>query len=149
MTLYGRASQSAGELGASQKDLLKFTDNIAVALRVSGQSASESAGALLQLSQALGDGKVQAEEYNSLLDGGRPILQAVAAGSEGSRRFSLEADEPRQERQGEQQGVLRRLPGRRASAAGEGRSSETTISQHFVRLQNVLIDAAGRFNDFV
>lgn len=80
VTLYSRASGSAKELGASQGDLIKFSDGIATALRVAGTSATEAQGALLQLSQALGGGTVQFEEYGSLLDGGRPILQAVASG---------------------------------------------------------------------
>ncbi|NGN45184.1 tape measure protein [Mesorhizobium sp. CGMCC 1.15528] len=80
VTLYSRASMSAKDLGVSQDELLKFTDNVALSLRVSGKSAQEASGALLQLSQALGNGVVQAEEYNSLIDGAQPLLQAVAAG---------------------------------------------------------------------
>src|SRR5690606_17610893 len=67
--LYGRASLVQKELGVSTEQLLKFTDNVAVALRVSGKSAAESSGALLQLSQALGSGVVRAEEFNSMLEG--------------------------------------------------------------------------------
>src|SRR5690554_2368740 len=40
--LYGRAALVQKELGVSTEELLGFTDNIAVALRVSGKSASES-----------------------------------------------------------------------------------------------------------
>ncbi len=79
-TLYGRAAQASGELGASQGDLIKFTDGIAVALKVAGTDATQASGALLQLGQALGSAKVQAEEFNSINEGARPILQAVAAG---------------------------------------------------------------------
>src|SRR5690606_17830291 len=41
--LYSRASMAADNLGASQDDLTKFTENVAMALRVSGQSATEAA----------------------------------------------------------------------------------------------------------
>lgn len=81
-TLYGRAAQSATELGASQGDLLKFTEGVSVALRVQGGDASQASGALLQLSQALAGGTVRAEEFNSINEGAKPILDAVAAGSE-------------------------------------------------------------------
>lgn len=80
--LYSRVSQSAGELHASQSDLIKFSDGVAVSLRVAGTSATEAQGALLQLSQALGSGVVRAEEFNSVNEGARPILQAVANGLE-------------------------------------------------------------------
>ncbi|TFF27511.1 phage tail tape-measure protein [Jiella endophytica] len=80
VTLYSRASQSSKELNASQGDLLKFSEGVATALRVAGTSATEAQGALLQLSQALGGGVIRAEEFNSVNEGARPILQAVANG---------------------------------------------------------------------
>ncbi|SKA31001.1 tape measure protein [Consotaella salsifontis] len=80
VTLYSRASLSAKDLHASQSELIQFSEGVATALRVQGTSASEASGALLQLTQALGNGTVQAEEYNSLLDGGQAILRTVAAG---------------------------------------------------------------------
>lgn len=78
--LYGRVSQAQTTLKASSSDLLGLTEIVAQSLRVSGTSASEASGALLQLGQSLSGGKVQAEEYNSLLDGMYPLLQAAAAG---------------------------------------------------------------------
>lgn len=79
-TLYGRASLAAKDLGATQEQLVKFTDNVALALKVGGKSAEESSGALLQLSQAVSGSVIQAQEYNSLIDGAPALLQAVAAG---------------------------------------------------------------------
>lgn len=78
--LFGKASQASDNLGASQQDLLRFSDGVATALRVSGTSATEASGALTQLGQLLGSARVQAEEFNSVNDGARPILMAVAAG---------------------------------------------------------------------
>jgi tape measure domain-containing protein len=79
-TLYNRAAISQKELRVSSADLLNFTDKVSVALRVSGQSAEASRGALIQLSQAIGAGVVRAEEFNSILEGALPIAQAAAAG---------------------------------------------------------------------
>jgi tape measure domain-containing protein len=79
-SLYGRLSQGSKELGASQSDLLKFTSGVGAALKVQGGDASASAGALMQLTQALGGTFVRAEEFNSINEGARPILQAVANG---------------------------------------------------------------------
>ncbi|MFB9952185.1 tape measure protein [Rhizobium puerariae] len=78
--LYGKAAQASDNLGASQQDLLKFSDGVAVALRVAGSSAGQASGALTQLGQLLGSARVQAEEFNSVNDGARPILIAVANG---------------------------------------------------------------------
>ena len=78
--LYGKVALSQKELGIGSLQLAKFTDNIAVALRVSGKTASESSGALTQLSQALGAGTVRAEEFSSILEGAPAIAQAAAAG---------------------------------------------------------------------
>lgn len=79
-TLYGRVAQAQTTLNTSSGEMLRFTDLVAQSLRVSGTSATEASGALLQLGQAMAGGRVQAEEYNSLLDGAQPLLQAVAAG---------------------------------------------------------------------
>lgn len=78
--LYGKAAQAQKELGVTSEELLGFTNNVALALRVAGTDAQTASGALLQLGQALGAGKVQAEEYNSILEGAPTIAQAVAAG---------------------------------------------------------------------
>ncbi|KQY31806.1 hypothetical protein ASD32_04225 [Rhizobium sp. Root483D2] len=78
--LFGKAAQASDNLGASQEDLLKFSDGVATSLRVAGTGAAEASGALQQLGQLLGSSRVQAEEFNSVNDGARPILIAVAAG---------------------------------------------------------------------
>ncbi len=78
--LYGRVSLVQGELGISSDQLVGFSNNVAMALRVSGQSSQEASGALLQLAQALGSGVVRAEEFNSIVEGAPTILQAAAAG---------------------------------------------------------------------
>lgn len=80
--IYGRGRQAADNLGASEADLLRFVSGTAAALRIQGRDAASTAGAMLQLTQLLGGQKVQAQEYNSLIDGMYPLLQAVAAGSD-------------------------------------------------------------------
>lgn len=145
--LYGRAAIAQKELGASSEELLNFTDKVAVALRVSGKSAGESRGALIQLSQAIGAGIVRAEEFNAILEGALPIAQAAAAGLEeagGSvaklRKLIID-------------GKISSEAFFRAFEAGAGiledkvANAEITVSQGFVRLQNVLVDTAGKFND--
>ena len=83
-TLYSKAAQVQKDLGASQEELLRFTDGVAAALRIQGVSAQQAQGALMQLGQALGSGKVRAEEFNSVQEGALPILQAVARNIDGA-----------------------------------------------------------------
>lgn len=80
VSLYQRGSLAANELGASQADLLRFTENVGLALAQQGGSAAAASGALLQLSQSLGAGIVRAEEFNSILEGAFPIALAAANG---------------------------------------------------------------------
>lgn len=78
--LYGKAAQASDNLGASQSELLRFSDGVATSLRVAGTSAGAASGALQQLGQLIGSARVQAEEFNSVNEGARPILIAVANG---------------------------------------------------------------------
>lgn len=147
VTLYSRMAVAQKDLNATQAELLQFTDLVGMSLRASGQSATEASGALLQLGQALGGGKVQAEEYNSLIDGARPLLQAVAAGLEeaGGSVSKLTALV--------KAGEVSSEAFFRAGQAGADvlreqlAGAETTVSQAFVRLQNVLIDTAGELDE--
>lgn len=85
--LYSRTARSGKELGASQAQLIKFTENVGKTLAASSTSAQQAQGALMQMGQALGGGVVRAEEFNSILEGAPAILQVVANhidGAEGS-----------------------------------------------------------------
>jgi len=144
--LYGRAAQQQKELGVSTEQLLKFTDDVAVALRVTGTSAEGAQGALLQLGQLLGSGTVNAEEFNSVLEGVPTIAQAAArgikeAGGSVAALKKLVVDGKVSSKaffDGFQAGAV--------TLADQVATSETTISGGFVRLQNVLIDVAKQFN---
>ena len=76
--LYSRTARSGKELGASQAQLIKFTENVGKTLAASSTSAQQAQGALMQMGQALGGGIVRAEEFNSILEGAPAILQVVA-----------------------------------------------------------------------
>ncbi|WP_323034104.1 tape measure protein [Pararhodobacter sp.] len=78
--VYGKAAQAQAELGASTEDLTRFSDVVAMSLRVAGKSAAEASGALTQLGQLLGSSRVQAEEFGSIMEGSQPLLMAVAHG---------------------------------------------------------------------
>lgn len=145
--LYSKLALVQKELGVSQQQLIGFTDKVALALRVGGTDAQAASGALLQLSQALGSGTVRAEEFNSVLEGAPTIAQAVAAGLEEAGGSVAKL------RQLVVDGKLSSEAFFHAFEAGawtleeKVAGAELTVSQAFVRLQNVLIDTAGKLDD--
>lgn len=145
--LYGRASLVQKELGVSTEELLGFTDKVAVALRVSGKSAQESSGALLQLSQALGSGVVRAEEFNSILEGALPIAQAAAAGLEEAGGSVAKLRALVVDGKISSEAFFRAFEAGSSILTDKVATAELTVSQGFIRLQNVLIDTAGKFDD--
>lgn len=145
-TLYGRVSAAQSTLKASSREVMQVTDITAQALRVSGTKASEAQGALLQLGQALAGGKVQAEEYNSLLDGMRPLLQAAASGmvEAGGDVAKLTAlvKEGKVSSEAFFRAILAGAPVLEEQLAG----AVTTTEQAMQRLQNELVKAVGEFD---
>jgi tape measure domain-containing protein len=78
-----KASLAQNELGASTAQIIRLNEIVAASLKVTGTSAAQAQGALLQLGQALGSGVVRAEEFNSILEGALPLAQAAARGIDG------------------------------------------------------------------
>jgi tape measure domain-containing protein len=144
VTLYGRGSQAAKELGASQQDLLKFTEGVSAALKVQGVSSAAASGALLQLSQLLGSGTVHAEEFNSVNESARPILQAVAnnldaAGGSVAKLKTLVNEGAVSSRdffQAFQKGI--------PDLITQASQAATTISQAFTQVENALTKYIGQ-----
>ncbi|MCB1453197.1 MAG: tape measure protein, partial [Rhizobiaceae bacterium] len=147
VTLYGRAALVQKELNITSEELLGFTDKVAVALRVSGQSAQESSGALLQLSQALGSGIVRAEEFNSILEGALPIAQAAAAGLEEAGGSVAKLRSLVINGKVSSEAFFRAFEAGSVILDKKVAGAELTVSQGFIRLQNVLIGATGRLDD--
>lgn len=83
-TLYSRMAQAGKDLGASQSQLFTFIKATGQALAINGTDSQTAAGGLLQLSQAMGDGKLRGQEYNSMLSSMRPLLIAAAAHMDGT-----------------------------------------------------------------
>lgn len=79
-TVYGKVTIAGKELGATSEQILTVNEAVAAALKISGSSAEQAQGALLQLSQAMSSGTVRAEELNSIMEGAFPLAQAAARG---------------------------------------------------------------------
>jgi tape measure domain-containing protein len=145
--LYGRVAIVQKELGASTEELLGLTDTVAKALRVAGTDAQGASGALLQLSQAMGAGVVRAEEFNSILEGALPLAQAAAAGLEEAGGSVAKFRQLVVEGKISSEVFFRSIEAGAYILDERLAGAETTVSQAFVRLQNVLIDVAGEMNE--
>lgn len=78
--LYQRMGLAQQELNASTNELFQVSETVAQAIAIQGGSAQTAAGAVLQLSQAFGSGRVQLEEFNSVITGLYPVALAAAKG---------------------------------------------------------------------
>jgi len=77
-TLYTRSARALKDYGYSQQQVLNFTETLNKAMAVGGVGAQEQASALLQLSQALGSGRLQGDEFRSISETAPIILDTVA-----------------------------------------------------------------------
>lgn len=66
-------------LGASNNEVLALTETLQKIGKLGGSSAEETANAMRQLSQAFASGKLQAEEYNSIIDQTPELIRQMAA----------------------------------------------------------------------
>ena len=67
-TLYTRLATSTKDLGASQKELLDFTELVSNTFVLSGASAQEAESGVRQLSQAMAKGKLNGDEFVSIME---------------------------------------------------------------------------------
>lgn len=76
--LFQRLAIASESLGATNQDMLKLTKTVANLGRLSGSSTEDMKNATRQLAQALGNTKLQAEEFNSVIDQMPELVQVVA-----------------------------------------------------------------------
>jgi len=79
-TTYTRLKRVSEEFGATQAQVLVATEAIQKSFQVGGVTAKEAAGSALQLSQALGSGKLAGDELRAVLEGNRVLSKAIADG---------------------------------------------------------------------
>ena len=89
-SLYVKAQRALQDYGYSQKRVLQFVEATNNAMRVGGVGAQEQAAALFQLSQALGSGRLQGDEFRSISEAA-PILLDTLAEHLGKTRAEIRA----------------------------------------------------------
>lgn len=77
-TLYARLERATREYNTSATDLAKLTTIINQGFVVSGATAQEAEGAIVQLSQGLASGVLRGQEYNSVAEQGSRLSIALA-----------------------------------------------------------------------
>lgn len=78
--LYARMSRSSRELGLAQGEVLRITETVNKAVKISGGAATSAAAGVFQFSQALASGQLRGEELNSVLEQTPRLAEAIAAG---------------------------------------------------------------------
>lgn len=78
--LYSRSAASMREFGYTSAEVLDITEAISTGLKLSGANAQESSSVITQFSQALAQGVLRGEEFNSVNENGDRVIRALAAG---------------------------------------------------------------------
>jgi lambda family phage tail tape measure protein len=78
--LYSRMARSAGQLGVSQEDVIALTKGVSQSMKISGATASEASGGLIQFGQALAQGQLRADELRSVMENFPRLSEALVKG---------------------------------------------------------------------
>ncbi|EAO5314619.1 phage tail tape measure protein [Salmonella enterica] len=89
-SLFARSAASMREYGYSSQQVLDVTEAISTGLKLSGASTAEASSVITQFSQALAQGVLRGEEFNSVNENGDRVIRAIAAGM-GVARKDLKA----------------------------------------------------------
>jgi tape measure domain-containing protein len=78
--LYTKLEMATDSMGKSQAEVLRVTEAVGKALKISGAGAAESASAMMQLGQALGSGVLRGDELNSIMENAPRLAKSIADG---------------------------------------------------------------------
>lgn len=76
--LYSRVARSVDQFGASQAQVLAFTETVNQTLQVSGATASEAAGGTRQFAQGLQSAALRGDELVSVLENNNRLARIIA-----------------------------------------------------------------------
>lgn len=141
VNLYAKTAASLREVGASQGDSLGFIESITQGLAISGSTGQEAASVILQLSQALGTGRLQGEEFRAVFEANRRIMQAFADGMNvpiGKLKEMAEAGQLTTEK------LFAALSSQRAKLAQEYAQLPETVTGALQRVQNAFTQYIGQ-----
>lgn len=142
--LYSRLSSAAQQLGISQRDVLRFTESLNKAVKISGATAIEAENAIRQLTQGLGKGTLDGEELKSVLEQLPKVADVIAQGM-GKVRGDLKE-------LGAQGKITAAVVIDAFKKAGTSLDEDfakitPTVTEGFVLLRNQLIETVGKINE--
>lgn len=77
--LYSKVALAGEQMGLSQGQVAQTTETFAKALKLSGAGAAQSSAAILQFGQALASGKMQGDEFRSLMENSPIFMRKLSA----------------------------------------------------------------------
>lgn len=142
--LYGRIAPALRDAKKGQAEVLGVTEAVTAAMRVSGATAAESEGAIVQFAQALGAGALRGDEFNSVAEQSPRLMRALADGL-GVARSQLKAmaDAGQLTTDVVVTGLLKELPKLRAEAALLPKTWEGSMTE----VKNEAVQAASAFDN--
>jgi len=123
--LFTRLNTVAKDMGKSQQFALDMTSTVTKAIQLGGSSTQEAEAAVTQFIQAMQGGVLRGEEFNSIMEGGYGLAEALAKGlgvTTGELRKMAEAGELSAER------VLTALEKQKAGVDAQYAEMPLTIS---------------------
>lgn len=143
-SLFARSAASMREYGYSSEEVLKVTEAISTGLKLSGASASEASSVITQFSQALAQGVLRGEEFNSVNENGDRVIRALAAGM-GVARKDLKAMADQGLLTADK--VVPALISQLGTMRGEFESMPQTVSAATTKIENAFMAWIGGANE--
>ncbi|MCD0231081.1 phage tail tape measure protein [Enterobacter hormaechei] len=143
-SLFARSAASMREYGYSSEEVLKVTEAISTGLKLSGASTSEASSVITQFSQALAQGVLRGEEFNSVNENGDRVIRALAAGM-GVARKDLKAMADQGMLTADK--VVPALISQLGTMRGEFESMPQTVSAATTKIENAFMAWVGGANE--
>lgn len=143
-SLFARSAASMREYGYSSEEVLKVTEAISTGLKLSGASGSEASSVITQFSQALAQGVLRGEEFNSVNENGDRVIRALATGM-GVARKDLKAMADQGQLTSDK--VVPALISQLGVLRGEYSSMPQTVSAATTKIENAFMAWVGGANE--
>ncbi|EOI1399020.1 phage tail tape measure protein [Citrobacter freundii] len=143
-SLFARSAASMREYGYSSQQVLDVTEAISTGLKLSGASTAEASSVITQFSQALAQGVLRGEEFNSVNENGDRVIRALAAGM-GVARKDLKAMADAGQLTADK--VVPALVSQLGTLRGEYEAMPQTVSAATTKVENAFMAWVGGANE--
>jgi tape measure domain-containing protein len=74
---FARLNPTIQTLGGNSQITMRMLDGLSASARLSGATAAENSSLMRQFSQAMGSGRVNGDEFNSMMENAQPLMRAI------------------------------------------------------------------------